>query len=53
MIPEQPNAIDQIAMYKGGIAVNYLEDVKAHVRLYDLDGKPLGDLAYGQRTIAQ
>jgi len=44
VIPEQMNAIDQIAMYKGGIAVNYLEDVKAHVRLYDLDGKAIGDL---------
>jgi prolyl oligopeptidase len=44
VIPEQMNAIDQIAMYKGGIAVNYLEDVKAHVRLYDFDGKAIGDL---------
>jgi prolyl oligopeptidase len=45
VIPEQMNAIDQIAMYRGGIAVNYLEDVKSRVRLYDLDGKPIGDLA--------
>ncbi|HKW11365.1 MAG TPA: prolyl oligopeptidase family serine peptidase [Gemmatimonadaceae bacterium] len=45
VVPEQMNAIDQIAMFKGGIAVNYLEDVKAHVRLYDLDGKALGDLS--------
>ena len=45
VIPEQPNAINQIAMYKGGIAVNYLEDVKAHVRLYGLDGRSVGDLA--------
>jgi len=44
VVPEQMNAIDQIAMYKGGIAVNYLEDVKARVQLYDLDGKLLGDL---------
>ena len=44
VVPEQMNAIDQIAMYKGGIAINYLEDVKAHVRLYDLDGKAIGDL---------
>ena len=44
VVPEQMSAIDQIAMYKGGFAVNYLEDVKAHVRLYDLDGKALGDL---------
>jgi prolyl oligopeptidase len=45
VVPEQMNAIDQIAMYKGGIAVNYLEDVKAHVRLYGLDGSTIGDLA--------
>jgi prolyl oligopeptidase len=44
IIPEGPNAIDQIVMYKGGIAVNYLEDVKSHVRLFGLDGKSLGDL---------
>ena len=44
VVPEQMSAIDQIAMYKGGIAVNYLEDVKARVQLYGLDGKPLGDL---------
>ena len=45
VVPEQPNPIDQITMYKGGIAVNYLEDVKARVRLFALDGKSLGDLA--------
>jgi prolyl oligopeptidase len=44
VVPEQMSAIDQIAMYKGGIAVNYLEDVKAQVQLYGLDGKPLGEL---------
>src|SRR6185503_6330668 len=33
VVPEQTNAIDQITIYKGGIAVNYLEDVKARVRL--------------------
>jgi prolyl oligopeptidase len=44
VVPEQMNAVDQIAMYKGGIAVNYLEDVKAHVRLYSLDGTAIGDL---------
>lgn len=44
VVPEQMNAIDQIAMYKGGIAVNYLEDVKSHVLLYNLEGKAVGDL---------
>ena len=44
IVPEAPNAIDQITMYKGGIAVNYLEDVKSHVKLFALDGTSLGDL---------
>ncbi|HEY2856716.1 MAG TPA: prolyl oligopeptidase family serine peptidase [Gemmatimonadaceae bacterium] len=44
VIPEQMNAIEQVALYKGGIVVNYLEDVKAHVRLYALDGKFVDDL---------
>jgi len=44
VIPEQMNAIQQVALYKGGIVVNYLEDVKAHVRLYALDGKFVDDL---------
>ena len=44
VVPEQMNAIEQIALYKGGVAVNYLEDVKAHVRLYGLDGKFIDDL---------
>jgi prolyl oligopeptidase len=44
VVPEQMSAIDQIAMYKGGIAVNYLEDVKARVQLYGLDGKLAGEL---------
>jgi len=45
VVPEQMNALDQAAMYKGGIAVNYLEDVKSRVQLYALDGTALGDLA--------
>jgi prolyl oligopeptidase len=45
VVPEQMNAIDQAAVYKGGLAVNYLEDVKSRVQLYALDGTALGDLA--------
>jgi prolyl oligopeptidase len=44
IVPERPNAIDGVAMFKGGIAVNYLEDVKSHVRLYNLGGKSLGEI---------
>jgi prolyl oligopeptidase len=44
VVPEQRNVIEGTAMFKGGITVSYLEDVKARVRLYALDGKSLGDL---------
>lgn len=44
VVPEGPNAINQVAMFKGGIAVAYLQDVKADVRLFGLDGTPKGPL---------
>jgi prolyl oligopeptidase len=43
-VPEGPNPIDDVAMYQGGIAVAYLEDVKGKVRLFGLDGKLLGEI---------
>ena len=45
VVPEAKSVIDQTAMLKDRIAVNYLEDVKASVRLFSLDGKPAGTLA--------
>ena len=44
VVPESKNVIDQTAVLKDRIAVNYLEDVKSNVRLFGLDGKPLGTL---------
>jgi prolyl oligopeptidase len=42
VVPESKNVIDQTAMLKDRIAVNYLEDVKANVRMFAFDGKSLG-----------
>ena len=44
VVPESKNVIDQTAMLKDRIAVNYLEDVKANVRMFAFDGKSLGVL---------
>ncbi|MDQ3996787.1 MAG: prolyl oligopeptidase family serine peptidase, partial [Gemmatimonadota bacterium] len=44
VVPEGPNPIADVAMYKDGIAVAYLEDVKGKVRLYGLDGKSVGEI---------
>ena len=45
IVPESKDAIDQVAVLKGRIAVNYLDDVKAKVRFFGLDGRALGGLA--------
>ena len=45
VVPESRSVIDQTALLKDRIAVNYLEDVKASVKLFALDGKPAGTLA--------
>ena len=53
VVPESKNVIDQTAMLKDRIAVNYLEDVKSNVRMFALDGKPLGTIALpGVGTLA-
>jgi prolyl oligopeptidase len=44
VVPEAKNAIDQVTVFKGGIAVAYLEDVKAVVQLFGLDGSSKGTL---------
>jgi prolyl oligopeptidase len=44
VVPEGPNPIADVAMYRGGIAVAYLEDVKGKVRLFSLDGRPQGEI---------
>jgi len=53
IVPESKNVIDQRAMLKDRIAVNYLEDVKSSVRLFGLDGKSLGAIGLpGVGTLA-
>jgi prolyl oligopeptidase len=44
VVPESRSVIDQTALFNDRIAVNYLEDVKSSVKLFALDGKPLGAL---------
>lgn len=46
IVPQAANPIDAVTMLKGRIAVNYLEDVKSTVRMFGLDGKPAGVLAF-------
>lgn len=45
IVAEAPSAIAEVALMQGRIAVNYLEDVKAKVRLFTWDGAPAGELA--------
>jgi prolyl oligopeptidase len=45
VVPEAKSVIAQTALLKDRIAVNYLEDVKASVRMFSFDGKPLGQVA--------
>jgi prolyl oligopeptidase len=44
VVPEAKSVIEQTALLKDRIAVNYLEDVKASVHLFALDGKSAGTL---------
>ncbi len=44
VVPEGKNPIDQVALFQGGMAVGYLEDVKGKVELYGLDGSAKGTL---------
>jgi len=45
VVPESNSVISGTAILKDRLAVNYLEDVKASVRMFSLDGKSLGQLA--------
>jgi prolyl oligopeptidase len=44
VVPEGPNAISDAAVFRGGIAVGYLADVKGVVRVYGLDGAARGEI---------
>ncbi|MDQ6886854.1 MAG: prolyl oligopeptidase family serine peptidase [Gemmatimonadota bacterium] len=44
LVPEATSSIAGVQMYRGGIAVSYLEDVAAKLRLFALDGAPRGEI---------
>lgn len=46
VVPETKSPIESFAVAGGGLAVNYLENVNARVRLFDGDGKPRRDIAF-------
>ncbi len=45
VIPESDNVLKNVVLIGGKIAAVYMEDVKSVVRLYDMDGRPAGELA--------
>lgn len=45
IVPESKLPIDNASAAGGRLFVNYLEDVATRIRQFDIDGKPLGDLA--------
>jgi prolyl oligopeptidase len=44
VIPEAPSAIRDASVVGDRLLVSYLEDAKSRVRVFDLTGKPLGDV---------
>ena len=45
IVPEGSSAIENVSLLGGRIVIEYLEDVKSRLSLFDLDGKPQGDVA--------
>ena len=45
IVPEGSSAIENVSLLGGRIVIEYLEDVKSRLALFDLDGKPQGDVA--------
>ena len=45
VVPEQPHAIEGAALIGGRIVVHALVDVQSRLRLFALDGSPLGEIA--------
>jgi prolyl oligopeptidase len=43
IIAERPSVLNNVSLVGGRIYAAYLEDVKTKVRVFDRDGKPLGD----------
>jgi prolyl oligopeptidase len=46
VVPEGKSVIESFSVAGGGLAVNYLENVKSRVRLFDADGKPIRDITF-------
>jgi len=44
VVPEGPHVMEFAALTRSRIVVQYLEDVKAAVRFFSLDGRPMGSL---------
>ena len=45
LIPEQESALDQVAVVGNRFVINYLEDARSRLRLFDMNGTPRGDIA--------
>ena len=45
IVPESKLAIDRATLHGSRLFVSYLENVTTRIRQFDIDGKPLGDLA--------
>jgi prolyl oligopeptidase len=45
IIPESPHAIENATLAGGRIFIEYLVDVKSRLAMFDLSGKPAGDVA--------
>jgi prolyl oligopeptidase len=45
IVPEQNTALDSAAYIGGKIVAKYVEDAHSVARIYDAEGKPLGDVA--------
>jgi prolyl oligopeptidase len=45
ILPEAPNAIENVTLAGGRLFVEYLVDVKSRLAMFDLSGKTLGDVA--------
>ncbi len=46
VVPEAKSVIESFSVAGGGIAVNYLENVKSRVRLFDAGGKLIRDITF-------
>ena len=45
IVPEQPQAIESVAIIGGRVVAQYLVDVQSRLRLYSLDGAAQGEIA--------